>query len=160
MPGGYFDNHSAENAPLRPLLGRDVKAMSMSWAQGAGAIVSSLEDLTRWVRALYHGPLLAEVQRQEMLTIVSLATGKPITRTSAADPRGFGLGVAQLPQPREGTFWYYEGESLGYRTLYVYLPKSNTVMALTLNSQPTTGQDEIGKLIDALYTTLRAAGKL
>ena len=39
--------------------------------------------MTRWARALYTGPMLAAEQRAELLSIVSLKTGKPIAKTPA-----------------------------------------------------------------------------
>ena len=100
-------------------MGRDVKPFSVSWAQAAGGVVSSPSDLTRWVRALYQGTLLAPAQRAELLSLVSQATGTPIAQVSASDPRAFGLGAAQTFQPAlGGPIYFYEGETLGYRMLY------------------------------------------
>lgn len=158
---GYFYNHTPENKHLAPLLNKDVRLYSVSWAQGAGAAVGSPEAMTHWVRALYQSPtFLPAGQRREMMTIVSLATGKPIARTSLADPRAFGLGVAQLTEKETGTIWFYEGETLGYRMLYGYFPKQDVVLDVGLNSQPDGNQDKIGMLFTSIYKTLHAAGKM
>ena len=133
---GYFFSHDADNAGLAPLLGQDVRDDSVSWMQGAGAIVSTPEDLTHWCRALYSGPILAPKQRAELFTLVSLRTGKPIATTTASEPRGFGLGVAQMTMPQLGTVWFYEGMTLGYRMIHIYFPKQDAVIAFGLNSQP------------------------
>ncbi|HEY5349891.1 MAG TPA: serine hydrolase domain-containing protein, partial [Candidatus Lustribacter sp.] len=103
MVSGYFYNHDPDNAILKPLLGRDMKNESVSWMQGAGAIVAEMKDVGRWARALYAGPLLAPAQRRELTTIVSTKTGKPIDATTLDDPRGFGLGVGQGTRPDLGT---------------------------------------------------------
>ncbi len=159
MVSGYFFNHDADNAQLAPLLGRDVRDDSVSWMQGAGGIVSTPEDLTRWARALYTGPMLLPKQRAEMFTLVSTKTGKPIDTTTAGE-RGFGLGVAQMTQPDTGTVWFYEGMTLGYRMVHVYFPKQDAVIAFGLNSQPDSKQNQSGKLAVTLYKTLHAAGLL
>ena len=52
MVSGYFFNHDPVNKPLAPLLRHDVKSLSVSWMQGAGGIVSSMQDVSRWARAL------------------------------------------------------------------------------------------------------------
>ena len=153
---GYFANTSAENAGLRPLLGRDVRNFSVSWAQGAGAIVSTPSDLVRWVRALYRGSVLAQRQRQELLSIVSTKSGKPIAITSPDDPRGFGLGVVQMTKDPLGRFWFYEGETLGYRVVYAYLPKKDLVFAVGANSAPTGSEDQVGQLMVAVYKTIES----
>jgi len=158
LVAGYFFNTSPSNAALAPLLGKDVRDDSLSWAQGAGGIVATPQDLTHWVRALYQGDLLAAAQRAELLSLVSTKSGQPIAVTSAADPAGFGLGVAQRTS-KFGTWWYYEGMTLGYRVLYAWIPTSDLVIALALNSQPPDGQDKIGTLLETVYTTLRAAGR-
>lgn len=160
MPAGYFFNHESDDAPLAPLLGRDIRDDSVSWMQGAGGIVSTPEDITRWARALYTGPMLAAKQRAELLTLVSTKTGMPIAATSAQDSRGFGLGVAQLTVPNLGTFWFYEGESLGYRMVHVYLPRQDAVIAVGLNSQPDGKQDRVNDLVQSIYGTLHAAGRI
>lgn len=157
---GYFFNHDPDNAALAPLLGRDMRDASVSWMQGAGGIVSTPEDLIDWARALYTGDILAPKQRAELLSLVSLKTGKPIAKTSLDDPRGFGLGVAQLTTPATGTVWYYEGVTLGYRMVHVYFPRQDTAIAFGLNSQPDSKEDEVGKLVTTIYNTLHAAGKL
>lgn len=160
MPAGYFFNHDPDNAPLAPILGRNITNDSVSWMQGAGGIASTPEDLTRWARALYTGPMLAPKQRDELLSLVSTRTGKPIAKTSAADTPGFGLGVAQMTASPVGTVWYYEGETLGFRMVHVYLPRQDAVIAFGLNSNPDGKQNQSGKLAIAIYKTLHAAGKL
>jgi D-alanyl-D-alanine carboxypeptidase len=161
MVSGYFNNNGPGNEELAPLLGRDVKPFSVSWAQAAGGVVSSPGDLTRWVRALYQGALLAPAQRTELLSLVSQATGTPIAQVSASDPRAFGLGAAQTFQPAlGGPIYFYEGETLGYRMLYTYLPAQDAVLAIGLNSQPVGSDDQVGQLVLSVYNTLKAYNAL
>ncbi|MBV8197124.1 MAG: serine hydrolase, partial [Candidatus Eremiobacteraeota bacterium] len=127
---------------------------------GAGGIVSTPEDVARWARALYVGPMLAAKQRAELLTLVSMKTGEPIKKTSVSDPNGFGLGVWQLREPTAGTVRYYEGETNGYRTMYLYFPHEDAVIALGANSAVPLKQDRLGTLALTLYVTLRKAGRL
>jgi D-alanyl-D-alanine carboxypeptidase len=159
MVSGYFFNSDPDSAGLAPLLGRDQKPLSASWAQAAGGIVCSPSDLTRWVRALYLGPVLASAQRAELTSLVSQSTGAPIAQVSASNPRGFGLGVAQVFQPAVGgAVWFYEGETLGYRMVHLYFPAQDAVLVIGLNSQPT--DDQIGQLLTTVYQTLVAYRQL
>jgi D-alanyl-D-alanine carboxypeptidase len=160
MVSGYFVSHDAEAAALAPLLGSDTRDDSVSWLRASGGIVSTPEDVTRWVRALYTGWILAPTQRAELLSLVSQKTGKPIAKTSPSDAHGFGLGVAQVTLPATGTIWFYEGETLGYRMVYVYFSQQDAVLAFGLNSLPDSKDDQSGKLIDTIYKTLRGAGRL
>jgi D-alanyl-D-alanine carboxypeptidase len=157
---GYFFSHDADNAALRPILGRNVRDDSVSWMKSAGAIVSTPEDLTRWARALYSGSMLRPKQRAELLTLVSTKNGEPIAKTTLSDSRAFGLGVAQMTTPQTGTIWFYEGMTLGYRMLHLYLPQQDAVFAFGLNSQPDGKEDQSGKLALTIYNTLHAARKI
>jgi D-alanyl-D-alanine carboxypeptidase len=161
MPAGYFYSHDPDNAGLAPLLGKDMRSLSLSWAQAAGAVISTPADLTRWVRGLYEGGVLAPKQRSELLSLVANDTGLPVAAASAKHPKAFGLGVGQAYQPSVGgVVWYYEGETLGYRMIYGLFPSSNVIIAIGLNSQPNAKDDAIGALLESVYATLRAAHRV
>lgn len=154
--GGYFDNPvcslytpDCKIGQLQPLVGLNLKRADLSWAGPAGGIVSTPKDLTAWIRHVFAGRVLPRKQMKELLTLVSSATGKPIEKATAADPRGFSLGLAQLYQPGMGRFWFYEGETLGYRAVFAYYPKDDLVITVFLNSQPS--DDHIGDLMATLY---------
>jgi D-alanyl-D-alanine carboxypeptidase len=151
-PAGYLFN---DQFPL-PQLGQDVSRDTLSWARAAGGILSTTSDMTRWERALYGGRLLPSQQQAELESLVSTTTGQPIAGTSATDPQGFGLGVAQLTDEELGTFWFYEGETLGFRALHAYFPDSGVIIAIALNSA--TADDESATLVKTVYDTLRANG--
>jgi D-alanyl-D-alanine carboxypeptidase len=160
MVSGYFFNHDPSNEPLAPLLGHDVKRDSVSWMQGAGGIVSSMQDVSRWARALYEGPFLADKQRSELMTVVSDKTGEPIDGPAKDYPSAFGLGVGAGFRPALGAYWYYQGMTLGYRVLYAYFPKNGAVIVVGLNSQPDDKQNHIGALLEKVYGILHKAGKI
>ena len=154
-PAGYYAG-TAGTPALAGLVGRDVSRDTLSWARGAGGIISTTGDMTRWERAMYGGSLLPPKQQAELLSLVSTRTGRPIVSTSPADPGGFGLGVAQATFPGVGTVWLYEGGTLGFRTLHVWFPTSGILMAMGLNSAPT--KDHIEEIALAAYRTLAAHG--
>jgi D-alanyl-D-alanine carboxypeptidase len=160
MVSGYFFSHDPVNEPLAPLLGHDVKSDSVSWMQGAGGIVSSMQDVSRWARALYEGPLLADKQRSELMSVVSDKTGEPIDGPSKGHPSAFGLGVGAGFRPALGAYWYYQGMTLGYRVLYAYFPKNGAVIVVGLNSQPDDKQNHNGALLEEIYGILHKAGKI
>ena len=62
----------------------------------------------------------------------------------------------QLTAEPIGTFWFYEGETLGFRTMHVYAPESEAIVAIGLNSHPT--DDQIGALAVSVYDTLVSQG--
>jgi D-alanyl-D-alanine carboxypeptidase len=153
VPAGYF--YIAAGPPS--LMGKAMPPLGLTWAQAAGGIVSSLADMTTWDRDLYEGRLLPARQQRELEDLVSQATGKPILRTTLADPLGYGLGVAQgiFPGPT-GNFWYYEGQAFGARVLQMYFPRSGMIIALAVNSS--TFNDHLSDLAGSVYQTLQEAG--
>jgi D-alanyl-D-alanine carboxypeptidase len=154
-PAGYYFNHEF---PLTQLIGRDSSRYTLSWERAAGAIISTMSDLTRWERALYSGRLLPPKQQSELESLVSLTTGQPISSTSASDPRGFGLGVAQITDPEIGTLWFYEGQGFAFRVVHAYLPDSGLIIAIGLNSATESANDQIAALTKTVYKTLQAGG--
>jgi D-alanyl-D-alanine carboxypeptidase len=153
-PAGYF--HVRGFGPLDAMFDKDVSRFTMSWTRGAGGIFATLQDMTRWERALYSGRMLPTKQQAELLSLVSVKTGTPVKTSSVKEPNAFGLGVQQSTGGAMGTFWDYEGGTLGTRTLHIYLPKSGVIFAMGLNSYP-----EKNASIDlaiAVQTTLRAHG--
>ncbi|WP_222265728.1 serine hydrolase domain-containing protein [Modestobacter marinus] len=154
-PAGYFANDQVPH-PYKEFVGTDTSRDTLSWARGAGGIIGTTGDLTRWARALYSGELLPAEQQAELTSLVSTTTGQPIEQTSTDDPSAFGLGVAQVIAEPLGTFWVYEGGTLGFRTLHVYLPESGVIIAIGLNSA--TADDQIIALALSVHETLVAQG--
>lgn len=158
MVQGYFNNNGPGNEGLIPFLGKSVRDDSASWMQAAGGVVATPHAMAQWARQLYQGPILTDAERAEVETLVSNTTGKPIAGTSAKDPKAFGLGVSHMFIPDLGQFWFYEGETLGYRMVHAYFPEKNLVIAVGLNSQPRGDQDAVGGLMQAVAKTLKARG--
>lgn len=154
---GYYEN---DDAGLGRFIGKDVSGFSLSWAQGAGSIVSTPADLVVWARAMYRGStLLPAKQKAELLSLLSTKTAKPLAAATAADPSGFGLGVAQKYIPGFGTFWFYQGETLGFRAAHLYFPDSNLVVAIFANSRPVEKNSHLEQLMKAVYATIKSGGK-
>ena len=153
MPTGYF-----ELSAVPSLLGEPMPPLALTWAQGAGAIVSSLQNMTTWDRDLYLGRELPPRQQRQLESLVSETTGKPISTTTPADPAGYGLGVQQLTYQPIGTVWTYEGGTLGYRVEHYYFPHSAIIIALAVNSATDAANDQLGTLAVTVYQTLQKAG--
>jgi D-alanyl-D-alanine carboxypeptidase len=152
MPAGYF--FIAGGPPS--LIGERMPPLALTWAQAAGGIVSSLADMTTWDRDLYQGLVLPARQQHQLESLVSQVTGKPIRRTTLADPGGYGLGIFQLTLRQTGTVWYYEGQAFGARVLYFYFPRSGIIIALAANSS--TDNDDLQATAISVYQTLQKAG--
>jgi D-alanyl-D-alanine carboxypeptidase len=160
---GYFENPAcADYQPADckaswnlPLVGRDIRGSSISWAQAAGGAISSPRDVDRWVRAIFSGQLVPPKQQAEWLRMVSMKTGEPITDVSAKDTHGFSLGLGRAILGPLGPQWFYEGTTLGYRTLYVWFAEDDIAITVQTNSQPPDGTDKISDAVTALYQIVK-----
>jgi D-alanyl-D-alanine carboxypeptidase len=159
---GYFENEACAAYQPKcketwntPIIGRDMREASVSWMQPAGGAVSSARDVDRWMRAVLGGKVVPPKQQQEWTELVSIKTGEPIARVSADDPGGFALGLAYKILGPLGAQWFYEGESLGYRTLYVWIADQDLMITVQTNSQPPEGTDKLGEAVSALYDIVK-----
>jgi len=162
---GYFENKACTDYQPAckeswnlPVVGRDVREMSVSWMQSAGGAVSSARDVDRWMRAVFGGKVVPPKQQQEWTELVSTKTGEPIASVSANDPGGFALGLARKILGPLGAQWFYEGESLGYRTIYVWIADQDLMITVQTNTQPPEGADKLGDAVNALYEIVKKPG--
>jgi D-alanyl-D-alanine carboxypeptidase len=152
---GYYEN---EDRGFEAYAGRDMSRDSVAWAQGAGAIVSTPADVAAWARALYQGTtLLPARQRRELMTLVSTKSARPLDEPTANDPAGFGLGVAKRFDAHLGTFWFYQGETLGFRAAHLYFPQRDLVVAIFANSRPVEAKSHLPELFAAIDQSIRTA---
>jgi D-alanyl-D-alanine carboxypeptidase len=160
---GYFENPACtdyqpkdcEQSWNLPLIGRDVRAMSSSWTQAAGGAVSNPRDVNRWMRAVFAGKVVPPKQQNEWLQMVSTRTGAPLAEVSSEDPRGFSLGLVQAILGPMGAHWFYEGETLGFRTLYVWFAQDDILITVQTNSQPADGMDRLHDAAVAIYEAVK-----
>jgi D-alanyl-D-alanine carboxypeptidase len=138
-----------------PFLGKSVRDYSLSYAAAAGGVVASPHDLASWVHDLYRGNILEQAQRVELQSLVSTKTGKSIEHVTAQDPVGFGFGVEAIYGGTVGTIWAYEGETLGYRTLYLYFPTDDITITVAVNSAVRPALDKTTNLAAAIYEIVR-----
>jgi D-alanyl-D-alanine carboxypeptidase len=142
--------------------GQDVTDTNMSLAGAAGAILATSDDIVRWVDLLFSGKIIAAPQQKELTEMVSMKTGQPIKTTSADDKFGFGLGVVQGYSSDIGKYWFYEGDTIGHRAIYLWSPCNNIILAIAFNSSAfvdETVKDHSGELLMALYKAVVASNK-
>jgi D-alanyl-D-alanine carboxypeptidase len=109
----------------------DTTRMNMSWAWTAGAIVSTLDDVADFHRALFTGRLLDADQQRELQTTVPTDAG--------AD---YGLGVYKLQTPC-GPAWGHGGSTLSHFTTSLISPDGAHQAALMVNRQAATWTPQI-----------------
>lgn len=161
---GYFYNPDCglyepdcKAATLAPMIGRDMREADLSWAGAAGGIISTPRDLARWIRAVFDGKILPPQQLEEFLTLVSTKTGEPLAEVTEDDPRGFSLGLVRVTRPEVGALWFYQGETLGYRTAFLFSPETDVLVAAATNSQPSAEEDQLVPMMVKLYDLAKQA---
>ena len=159
---GYFENEACTDYQPNckeswnlPIVGRDMREVSISWSQAAGGAISSARDVDRWMRAVFDGKVVPPKQQEEWMQLVSMKTGEPIAAVSADDPVGFSLGLMNRILGPLGAQWAYKGETLGYRTLYVWIAAEDLMITVQTNSQPPEGTDKLSDAVGALYEIVK-----
>ena len=125
--------------------------MRAALAACVSLLIVSLTFVPSAARAADPGSLCAYVSDSK--------TGAPIADVSAGDPRGFSLGLGKAILGSIGAHWYYQGETLGYRTLYVWFEKENLMITVQTNSQPAADADKLHDLVGTIYQIVGAQAK-
>jgi D-alanyl-D-alanine carboxypeptidase len=107
----------------------DITFMSPSWARTAGGIVSTVDDIAHFYRALFSGALLPPAQLAAQRETVAMAEADGDAR--------YGLGVITWPTPC-GTAWGHDGDSPGYKTIALYSEDGSRQAVVAISSDDWT----------------------
>jgi CubicO group peptidase (beta-lactamase class C family) len=113
--------------------GRFSKALNwdMSWAGGAGALYSTVEDLYRWNEAVFStGKLLKEPSLQAAFTAVKTTENK---EDDSNDGYGYGWGLSRFRGVQEIS---HGGGLQGFTSYLLRLPRENFTVAVLVNAAP------------------------
>jgi D-alanyl-D-alanine carboxypeptidase len=103
---------------------------SVAWT--AGAMISTLEDLHIWARALATGALLRPAQQRQRLT------WNPYSAAASHGFGRYGLGVSDLVG-----FIGHDGGILGFNTVMRYLPATHATVVVIANSCSVPGSESV-----------------
>lgn len=104
--------------------------LSMTQPHAAGALVSSVDDLLTWNRALHEGRVLEDGTYELMVTPVGAA---------AEAHYGFGIAEGTL---RGRPMLQHGGDIPGFGSYLLYLPESDTTVAVLQNTDRPQGNEE------------------
>lgn len=125
---------------------RDVTVSNVQVYGSAGAMVSNLDDLATFDRALMTGKLLAPAQMTELKTTVPMENSEGAT--------SYGLGVEHLQTPCGEWVWGHNGAVLGYFSEWL-ISEDGDKQVLHANNEyhmlpGTKGQSDTGQaMLDA-----------
>lgn len=122
MPTPYAHGYDAGSGGV--LQDRTLSNPRVAWT--AGAMISTLDDLHIWARALATGALLSPTAQRERLQWT------PMGVEEALNP-GYGLGIFEV-----AGFLGHNGAILGYSSIAVHLPEANATLVAIVNKSGLT----------------------
>jgi CubicO group peptidase (beta-lactamase class C family) len=125
----------------------EVSKQGLTWAGGAGGIVSTSAEHAKIGRALFQGEMLSPATLQLMIndnTDLFKAAGLPPGSASGnLEGSFYGLGVEGGSVTGVGKYLGHNGATIGWGSEFAYLPDRNITVSV-LASQPTaTGRSEL-----------------
>ncbi len=153
MIHGYYNN-GPDGPYLLPDM--DVSRTNLSWGNAAGALGGTTDGLARLTRALFQNefdsaPRLTSTQYM----VEETSPGQPVIPVKnieqdclSASGGCYGLGVQVMSNFADdknlGTVYAYGGQTLGFGTVYIWIPKENVVLTFSINS---SADDNINDLV-------------
>jgi D-alanyl-D-alanine carboxypeptidase len=137
------------------MVGRDVSRDTLSWARGAGGILSTTGDMTRWERPMYSGELLRAERPAELLSLSRPGRG---SRSSAHHPLiRWAMAWGSPSSPSRG--WGRSGSTRAA----LWLPDAARVRARVgadhgHGAEQRARGDQIDVLMTSVYSTLVEQG--
>jgi len=98
----------------------DYTILNPLWAGAAGAIISTLEDLGTFVRALYNGDLVSDSVNAAALEAIQMYQAPYFLK--------YGEGILEF-----GSFWGHNGTIFGFSTEMFYLPEEDATIIINVN---------------------------
>ncbi len=111
-----------------------MRTLSMTQPHAAGALVSTVDDLLKWNRALHEGRVLKEPTYRQMVTPVGAAAG-----------RGYGFGIGSGPL-RGVLALEHSGGIFGFTSQLTYLPGSDITVVVLENDDGAEGREGPGEI--------------
>ena len=131
------------------LLPKDYTALNHSFAEGAGAVISTAGDLATWIQALVGGRVFNAAYQRRWLDSLQLEDpGKP-------KGQRYGYGIIQISWG-SNTIYFHGGETPGYNSFMGYDPNNRvtlvvwTNLTVSLDEKPTANTLML-KVLDQIY---------
>src|SRR3990167_4307911 len=133
----YYPSENTQSAIFKHLMpgyfnNKNVTDINASIAGASGAVISNSTDLVKFMRIVFNSNFLDEKQLVQLKSVVDTRTGKPVKNLKQKYHQ-YGLGIWRTYSKIVGHYWDYEGQTFGYETEIVWIPKSNIVFAITIN---------------------------
>ena len=122
--------------------GRFSKALNwdMSWAGGAGALYSTVDDLYRWNEAIFGDKVLKPASLEAAFTPVKTQENQ---NDNSGGGYGYGWGISHFRGSREIS---HGGGLQGFTSYLLRLPRENFTVAVLVNAAPAAPGLDPGRL--------------
>lgn len=143
----------------------DVTFVSTSSGQSAGAIISTPNDLIKWLNQLFAGKIITNKSLTNMMSVISEIDAKPIDllnihlsnellkQKKSFTEVGAGRGMGLLYFKNYGFAWVHAGGVPGYESFYAYNPCTGIYLVLMYSVKPKQQLTFI-KIADDIFNTL------
>lgn len=112
---------------------QDTTVYSMSYAWASGAVVSTGQDVTRFMKAVLGGELLSKASLARMQDVREF---------------GYGLGLYPVALPCGGTVWGHNGAVFGYQGTVYSTADGSQQIAVAVNSWLLDDQGQLAPTVD------------
>jgi D-alanyl-D-alanine carboxypeptidase len=136
---GYIGEQNFLNLPPK-VVKKGKYVINPQWEWTGGGLLSNVEDLARWLKAIHEADVIPEPMYQEMIQPVGLRTGQP-------GETGYGLTTFVWKAPA-GTHYGHSGFFPGYLTNVEYVKELKAGIAVQLNSDQGPGRSLHGLVIE------------
>jgi D-alanyl-D-alanine carboxypeptidase len=131
------------------LVPKDFTDLNHSFSEGAGAVISTTNDLGTWIEALVSGRVLNAAYQRRWLDSLQLE--------DPSKPKGqkYGYGIIQISWG-PNAIYFHGGETPGYQSFMGYDPENRvtlvvwTNLTVSLDEQPTANTLML-KVLDQIY---------
>jgi D-alanyl-D-alanine carboxypeptidase len=130
----------------------DYTSINHSFSGGAGAVISTADDLATWIRALTTGGVFDPKYQRQWLD--SLRLEDPSNKAGME----YGYGISKLKWGAENMMYFHGGETAGYNSFMGYDPNNKvtlivwTNLTVSIDEKPTANSLML-KILDRIYST-------
>lgn len=155
LVSGYYEGEEDRSNPARPWWAEvDFQRENLSWAGAAASVISTPQDVTRFLRLLAEGALLHQSEQLELRPLMDAIGESPPPQRKSKRNAAYGFGIFGYPLRESQLIGMVGGTMYGYRSVAMYFPKEQWVIAAAVNSRTSWDEDNLERLIIKLYDCL------